>query len=102
MTYDAAAIIPINVKSNKSIVGEGTKGVIRGKGLRFAGSENIIVQNVHVTELNPQYIWDGDAITLAGTDLIWIDHVNISLIGRQHIVAGYDPSWSASCDNHRY
>ncbi|KAL1607545.1 hypothetical protein SLS59_002513 [Nothophoma quercina] len=117
VTYDSAAITPINVKSNKSIVGEGTKGVIRGKGLRFAGSENIIVQNIHITELNPQYIWGGDAITLAGTDLIWIDHVKISLIGRQHIVAGYDPSnrvtisnteidgntsWSSSCDNHHY
>ncbi|KAF1926755.1 polysaccharide lyase family 1 protein [Didymella exigua CBS 183.55] len=117
VTYDNAAITPINVKSNKSIVGEGTKGVIRGKGLRFAGVENIIVQNIHVTELNPQYIWGGDAITLAGTDLIWIDHVKTSLIGRQHIVAGYDPSnrvtisnteidgntnWSASCDNHHY
>lgn len=117
VTYDKAAVTPINVGSNKSIVGEGTKGVIRGKGLRFAGSENIILQNIHITELNPQYIWGGDAITLAGTDLIWIDHVKTSLIGRQHIVAGYDPSkrvtisaseidgntsWSASCDNHHY
>lgn len=117
VTYDKAAITPINVKSNKSIVGEGTKGVIRGKGLRFAGSENIIVQNIHITELNPKYIWGGDAITLAGTDLIWIDHVKTSLIGRQHIVTGYDPSkrvtisaveidgntsWSASCDNRHY
>ncbi|KAJ4320872.1 hypothetical protein N0V94_003171 [Neodidymelliopsis sp. IMI 364377] len=118
VTYDSAALKPINVGSNKSIVGEGTKGVIRGKGLRFAnGAKNVIVQNIHITELNPQYIWGGDAITLAGTDLIWIDHVKISLIGRQHIVAGYDPSnrvtisnteidgntsWSASCDNHHY
>ncbi|KAF3049894.1 hypothetical protein E8E11_004695 [Didymella keratinophila] len=117
VTYDKAAITPINVASNKSIVGSGTKGVIRGKGLRFAGVENIIVQNIQITELNPQYIWGGDAITLAGTDLIWIDHVKTSLIGRQHIVAGYDPSnrvtisnteidgntnWSASCDGHHY
>lgn len=118
VTYDKAGISGINVGSNKSIVGEGDKGVIRGKGLRVAnGAKNIIIQNVHITELNPQYIWGGDAITLAGTDLIWIDHVKISLIGRQHIVAGYDPSnrvtisnteidgstsWSASCDNHHY
>ncbi|KAJ8115822.1 hypothetical protein OPT61_g2629 [Boeremia exigua] len=117
VTYDKAAITPINLGSNKSIVGEGTKGVIRGKGLRVAGAENIIIQNIHITELNPQYIWGGDAITLAGTDLVWIDHVKTSLIGRQHIVAGYDPSkrvtisnteidgntsWSASCDNRHY
>lgn len=118
VTYDKAAISGINVGSNKSIVGEGTSGVIRGKGLRIAnGAQNIIIQNIHITELNPQYIWGGDAITLAGTDLIWIDHVKTSLIGRQHIVAGYDASnrvtisnteidgntsWSASCDNHHY
>lgn len=34
----------------------------------------------------------GDAITLAGTDLIWIDHVKTSLIGRQHVVLGEDAS----------
>ncbi|KAF2128960.1 polysaccharide lyase family 1 protein [Dothidotthia symphoricarpi CBS 119687] len=118
VTYDNAAITPINLGSNKSIVGEGTAGVIRGKGLRIANdAQNIIIQNIHITELNPQYIWGGDAITLAGTDLVWIDHVKTSLIGRQHIVTGYSPSgsvtisnceidgntsWSASCDNHHY
>ncbi|KAF2179080.1 polysaccharide lyase family 1 protein [Zopfia rhizophila CBS 207.26] len=118
VTYDKAAISPINIKSNKSIIGEGNKGVIRGKGLRIAnGAKNVIIQNIHITELNPQYIWGGDAITLVGTDQVWIDHVKTSLIGRQHIVLGYDPSngvtisnteidgstsWSASCDNHHY
>jgi pectin lyase len=118
VTYDKAGTGYIDVKSNKSIVGVGKAGVIRGKGLRIAnGAKNVIIQNVHITELNPQYIWGGDAITLAGTDLIWIDHVKISLIGRQHIVAGYaasnrvtisntefdgSTSWSASCDNHHY
>jgi pectin lyase len=67
--------------------------------------------------LNPQYIWGGDAITLAGADLVWIDHVKISLIGRQMIVLGTsasnrvtisnceldgNTSWSATCDNHHY
>ena len=36
-----------------------------------------IYRNIHITELNPQYIWGGDAITLAGTDLVWIDHVKV-------------------------
>lgn len=118
VTYDKAGLTAINVASNKSIVGVGSSGIIRGKGLRMAnGAQNVIIQNIHITELNPQYIWGGDAITLAGTDLIWIDHVKISLIGRQHIVAGFAPSnrvtisntemdgstsWSASCDNHHY
>jgi pectin lyase len=34
---------------------------------------NIIIQNIKITELNPHYVWGGDAITLAGTDMVWID-----------------------------
>ncbi|KAI9745096.1 MAG: hypothetical protein M1818_001374 [Claussenomyces sp. TS43310] len=116
VTYDTAAQNPINVASNKSLIGVGSNGVMRGKGLRVAnGAQNVIIQNVHITYLNPQYIWGGDAITVAGSDLIWIDHV--SLIGRQMFVAGttasnrvtisnseFDgsTSWSASCDGHHY
>ncbi|KAK0662655.1 putative pectin lyase F-2 [Lasiodiplodia hormozganensis] len=118
VTYDVAATNPIDVKSNKSIVGVGDKGVIRGKGFRFvSGAQNIIFQNVHVTELNPQYIWGGDAFQMSGCDLIWLDHVKISLVGRQMLVTGYESagrvsitnseldgqtSWSASCNNEHY
>lgn len=92
-TYDKAALEGIDVASNKSIVGVGSAGVLRGKGLRIRnGVSNVIIQNIHITELNPQYIWGGDAITLDGSDLVWIDHVKTSLIGRQHFVAGYEAS----------
>ncbi|KAL1872410.1 hypothetical protein Daus18300_004381 [Diaporthe australafricana] len=116
--YDNAAITPITVKSNKSLVGSGSAGIIKGKGLKIvSGANNIIIQNVHITNLNPQYVWGGDAITLNGADMVWIDHVKISLIGRQHIVLGYEASnrvtisnteidgstsWSATCDGHHY
>ncbi|KAK2623966.1 hypothetical protein QTJ16_006600 [Diplocarpon rosae] len=118
VTYDNAPMNRINMGSNKSLVGVGPNAVIRGKGLRIArGAQNIIIQNIHITELNPQYIWGGDALTLAGSDLVWIDHVKTSLIGRQHLVTGpaasnrvaitnceFDGStaWSNSCDNHHY
>ena len=78
VTYDKAGVNPINVAPNKSIIGVGKAGVIRGKGLRIAnGSKNVIIQNIHITELNPKYIFGGDAITLAGSDLVWIDHVKV-------------------------
>lgn len=118
VTYDTAGVAGINMGSNKSVIGIGNKGVIRGKGLRIAnGAKNIIIQNVHITELNPQYIWGGDAITIAGSDQVWIDHCKFSLIGRQMFVAGQSASnrvtlsnnefdgqtkWSASCDGHHY
>jgi pectin lyase len=73
VTYDTAGVSGINMGSNKSLIGVGSKGVIRGKGLRIAnGAKNIIIQNIHITELNPQFIWGGDAITVDGADLVWV------------------------------
>lgn len=116
--YDKAGLNPIVVKSNKSLVGVGGKGIIKGKGLYIAGgAKNVIIQNVHITNLNPQYVWGGDAIALDNTDLVWIDHVTTSLIGRQHIVLGNNAnkrvtisnckidgttSWSATCNGYHY
>ncbi|KAL6915207.1 hypothetical protein FSST1_012967 [Fusarium sambucinum] len=116
--YDNAALNPILVGSNKSLVGVGSKGIIKGKGLYIAkGVKNVIVQNIHITNLNPQYVWGGDAIALDNTDLVWIDHVTTSLIGRQHIVLGNNASnrvtisnhkldgatsWSATCNGYHY
>ncbi|KAG9818521.1 polysaccharide lyase family 1 protein, partial [Aureobasidium melanogenum] len=118
ITYDKAGMIGITVNSNKSLVGQGNKGVIKGKGLRMAnGVKNIIIQNIAITDINPHYVWGGDAITLAGTDLIWIDHVTTQRIARQHIVLGESASgrvtisncdidgssnWSATCDGRHY
>jgi pectin lyase len=90
-TYDKAGLEGLTVASNKSIVGVGSAGVIRGKGLQMKnGVSNVIIQNIHITELNPQFIWGGDAISLSGTDKIWIDHVKVSLVGRQMFVSGYE------------
>ncbi|KAH0282791.1 hypothetical protein M436DRAFT_58939 [Aureobasidium namibiae CBS 147.97] len=118
ITYDKAGEVGITVNSNKSLVGQGNKGVIKGKGLRMAnGVRNIIIQNVAITDINAHYVWGGDAITLAGTDMIWIDHVTTQRIGRQHIVLGTSASgrvtitncdidgsspWSATCDGRHY
>ncbi|OLN95510.1 Pectin lyase 2 [Colletotrichum chlorophyti] len=116
--YDKAGTNPMIVGSNKSIIGRGTAGVIKGKGLRLTGNaKNVIIQNIMVTDLNAQYVWGGDAFILDGCDLVWIDHVKVSLTGRQQIVLGDGPAtrvtisnsefdgqtpWSATCDNHHY
>jgi pectin lyase len=80
------------------LIGEGTKGVIKGKGLRIVnGVKNVIIQyvailqrfhtradidqvsrNIAVTDINPKYVWGGDAITINQADLVWIDHVTVS------------------------
>jgi pectin lyase len=118
VSYNKASLTPLVVNSNKTILGKGKRGVLKGKGLRITnGALNIIIQNIHITQLNPQYIWGGDAIAASNADMIWIDHCKFSLIGRQMIVTGFDKagrmtisncefdgltSWSASCDQHHY
>ncbi|KAF2625553.1 polysaccharide lyase family 1 protein [Macroventuria anomochaeta] len=116
--YDKAGVLGMTVGSNKSLIGQGSKGVIKGKGVRIVSSaKNIIIQNVRFTDINPEYVWGGDAITIDGADLVWIDHVTTDLIARQHIVLGNSASnrvtisnneingassWSATCDGRHY
>lgn len=119
ITYDVAGIPPSAIKlgSNKSIVGVGSEGKIKGRGFRIAGAKNIIIQNVEFVDMNPKYIWGGDAISVDGTDLLWIDRSKFSLIGRQFIAMGPGASnrvtvsnsefdgttdWSAKCNKHHY
>jgi pectin lyase len=123
ISYDVAATKnPMIVTSNKTLRGEGTKGVIMGKGIWLSG-DNIIVQNIHITNLNPHLVWGGDAIYLQGKgdrtamEKVWIDHVKVSRVGRQMMTtnaAGVNSltisnsefdgqtEWSASCDGRHY
>ncbi|CAG7943743.1 unnamed protein product [Penicillium salamii] len=99
-SWYTAATKPIDVASNKTILGVEDKGIIKGKGLRFRdGASNIIVQNIQVTDLNPEYVWGGDAISFDGSDLIWIDHVTTARTGRQHYVFGFDTSTRVTLSN---
>ncbi|EPS26530.1 putative pectin lyase [Penicillium oxalicum 114-2] len=116
--YDKAGVLGITVASHKTLIGQGSAGVIKGKGLRIVGgASNVIIQNIAVTDINPQYVWGGDAITVDNSDMVWIDHVTTARIGRQHIVLGTSASkrvtisnsfidgrsnWSASCNGYHY
>ncbi|KAE8395523.1 putative pectin lyase A [Aspergillus alliaceus] len=118
VTYDNAGILGIKVASDKTLLGSGSKGIIKGKGLRIvSGASNIIIQNVAITDLNPKYVWGGDAITVNNADLVWIDHVTTARIGRQHLVLGTSASnrvtvsnsyfngvtdYSATCNGYAY
>lgn len=78
VSYDNAGVLGITVGSNKSLVGK-SGATIKGKGLRLVGSSNVILQNFAVTDINPKYVWGGDGITLDDTDLVWIDHITVSI-----------------------
>ncbi|KAF6822533.1 pectin lyase [Colletotrichum plurivorum] len=115
--FDKAGTTPLVVGSNKSIVGVGAKGVIQGKGLKLPKtSKNVIIQNIHITNLNPRSVWGGDGLQLEGNDGVWVDHCKFSKIGRMFIVSHYDASrltisntefdgtttTSATCNNNHY
>jgi pectin lyase len=60
-------VLGMTIGSNKSLIGQGNKGVIKGKGVRIvSNAKNIIIQNVRFTDINPEYVWGGDAITVDG------------------------------------
>ncbi|KAE8153357.1 putative pectin lyase A [Aspergillus avenaceus] len=118
VTYDNAGVLGITIASDKTLLGSGSSGVIKGKGLRIvSGASNVIIQNVAITDINEQYVWGGDALTLNEADLVWIDHVTTARIGRQHLVLGTsadnrvtvsnsyfngNADYSATCDGYAY
>ena len=78
VTYDKAAKNPLMVSSDKTVLGVGRNGILLGKGLRVAGgANNVIIQNLEIRDLNPQYVWGGDAITLDGSSNVWVDHIRV-------------------------
>jgi len=90
ISYDKVGEDPVMVGSNKSVVGAGSKGWIKGTGLRLVSVKNVVIQNLTITDINPSVIFAGDAITLCGVDGVWIDHNRFQMIGRQMIAAGFD------------
>lgn len=89
VNYRKAAMTPLVIGSNKSLLGVGAKGVIRGKGVVINRPDrNVIIRNIHFTDMNAFAVWGGDAITLNGANQVWIDHCTFNLIGRQMISTG--------------
>jgi pectate lyase len=118
ITYDTAGPEALKVGSNKSILGVGGKGVLKGKGLSLAkNAKNVIIQGVEFTNINPGVVWGGDALDFqGGNDGVWVDHNKFSLVGRMFIVSHYSASritvsnnefdgtttTSASCNDNHY
>ncbi|XP_015598052.1 probable pectin lyase B [Cephus cinctus] len=119
VTYDKAGRSgTILVGSNKTLLGSGNKGAIRGAGLMIKGGvSNIIIRNIAITDINPDVVWGGDGIDIDNSSRIWIDHCYFARIGRQMIAIGTKAvQWvtisfnefdgktgaSATCDHRHY
>ncbi|KAJ1302239.1 hypothetical protein OPQ81_001060 [Rhizoctonia solani] len=117
VTYKKAGTSGIRVKSNKTILGKGTSGWIKGKGLLLSGVSNVIIQNIRISDINPQYVWGGDALYIDNSSKVWVDHNYFKSVGRQFIVTGFgaakqvtisnnyidgQSTYSTGCDQHHY
>ncbi|KAG9104341.1 hypothetical protein FRC06_003387 [Ceratobasidium sp. 370] len=99
-TYNKAGLIGITVGSNKTLLGKGSSGGMqvcklhhftttnKGKGLLIRNAKNVIIQNIRITDINPRFVWGGDAIQVDGSSNVWIDHNYFQNVGRQMIVTG--------------
>lgn len=92
IAYDAAGKHPLDVGSNKTLIGIGAAGALKGKGLRLHGAKNVIIRNLTFSDINEGIVFAGDAISLDDTDHVWIDHNRFQRIGRQMIVDGFGPA----------
>ncbi|KAJ7114075.1 pectin lyase fold/virulence factor [Mycena epipterygia] len=116
-TYYTAGTTPLVVGSNKTLLGKGSAGGIKGKGLKITGANNIIIQNIMITDINAEYVWGGDALQIDGGSNIWVDSNYFQHIGRQMVVTGYgavtkttfsnnvfngDSTYSATCNGCHY
>ncbi|KAG8740811.1 hypothetical protein FRC10_003876 [Ceratobasidium sp. 414] len=100
VTYKKAGVSAILVGSNKTLLGKGTAGIMpehlfsKGKGLRIAGGSNIIIQNIRISDINAQFVWGGDAISIDGGSKVW--RYQFKNVGRQFVVTGYGAAKSVT------
>lgn len=90
--FDRAGKRPLEIGSNKTVIGVGPSATIKGKGLRLNGVSNVVVRNLTISDINEGVIFAGDAIAIARADLVWIDHNRFRNIGRQMIAGGFGPT----------
>ncbi|MBF9002992.1 MULTISPECIES: RICIN domain-containing protein [Vibrio] len=70
----------IYVQSNKTLVGLGSSSKIIGANLYLSGVENVIIQNLTISNINPSLVEAGDGITVDDSSHVWVDHVAFSKI----------------------
>ncbi|CEL56710.1 hypothetical protein RSOLAG1IB_08036 [Rhizoctonia solani AG-1 IB] len=101
ITYRNTGTSGLPVGSNKTILGKGTSGWIKGKGLQLVGSKILIVQNIRISDINHQFVWGGDAIDLKGASNIWYFDTSTKVtISNNHFDGQSD--YSTGCDKHHY
>ncbi|KAH7098718.1 pectate lyase [Auriculariales sp. MPI-PUGE-AT-0066] len=98
--YKAGSEIRLDVNSNKTIRGIGSNAGFKGIGLMISSKTNVIVQNIRISDLNQQYVWGGDGISVFSSSQVWLDHNYIARVGRQFLTIAYDTTTIAITNNY--
>lgn len=64
----------LTLSSDKTLVGLGRGAQLRGVSLNIGSSQDVIVRNIALYDVNYDLIEAGDAFTLRGPRQVWIDH----------------------------
>lgn len=64
----------LSLGSNKTLVGLGRGAALRGVSIEIGASQNVIVRNIAIYDVNAALIEAGDAFGLIGADRVWLDH----------------------------
>lgn len=84
--------ISIKVGSNKTLRGLGSGATLQGVSLSIENQSNIIVQNLKISEINPDLVEAGDGLTINGSHHVWIDHCEFSMISDGYLDIRYGSS----------
>lgn len=70
----------LRVGSNKTLVGLGRGAAIRGVTLALGASQNLILRNVMLFDINHGILEAGDALSLSKASGVWLDHITIKWV----------------------
>ena len=79
----------VKVGSNKTILGVGTKSVLKGIDLDLDGVHNVIIRNLTITYVLASSTTGDDIHIIDGTNHVWVDH-NVFYDDRNHGKDYYD------------
>jgi pectate lyase len=84
--------VSMKVGSNKTLRGLGSGATLLGVSLSIEKQSNIIVQNLKISEINPDLVEAGDGITINESHHVWVDHCELSMISDGYLDIRYGSS----------
>jgi pectate lyase len=92
--------VSMKVGSNKTLRGLGSGATLLGVSLDIENQSNIILQNLKISEVNPDLVEAGDGVTINSSHHVWVDHCEFSMISDGYLDIRYGSSAVTVSNNH--